>query len=76
MRHQAQKGFCGIFVGITQHQKGYLVYVPITRKIIYSHDVVFDESVSSTLEYTSQPYAEEMAVCPSVSYIPCAISSS
>ena len=21
MRHQAQKGFCGIFVGITQHQK-------------------------------------------------------
>ena len=25
MRHQAQKGFCGIFVGIPQHQKGYLV---------------------------------------------------
>ena len=28
MRHQAQKCFHGIFVGITQHQKGYLVYVP------------------------------------------------
>ena len=28
MRHQAQKRFCGIFVGIAQHQKGYLVYVP------------------------------------------------
>ena len=25
MRHQAQKGFCSIFVGISQHQKGYLV---------------------------------------------------
>ena len=24
MRHQAQKGFCGIFVGITQHQKDIL----------------------------------------------------
>ena len=36
MRHQAQKGFCGIFVGIPQHQKGYLVYVPSTRKVILS----------------------------------------
>ena len=25
MRHQAQKGFHGIFVGIIQHKKGYLV---------------------------------------------------
>ena len=25
MRHQAQKGFCGIFVGIPQHQEGYHV---------------------------------------------------
>ena len=40
MRHKAQKGFCGIFVGIPQHQKGYLVYVPITRKILSSYDVV------------------------------------
>ena len=27
MRLQAQKGFCVIFAGIPQHQKGYLVYV-------------------------------------------------
>ena len=40
MRHQAQKGFRGIFVGISQHQKGYLVYVPSTRKVISSYDVV------------------------------------
>ena len=25
MRHQSQKGFHGIFVGIPQHQKGYLI---------------------------------------------------
>ena len=49
MRHQAQKGFCGIFVGIPEHQKGHIVYVPITRKIIYSYDVVFDENNSSAL---------------------------
>ena len=41
MHHQAQKGFRGIFVGIPQHQKGYLVYVPSTRKVILSYDVVF-----------------------------------
>ena len=56
MRHQAQKGFCGIFVGIPQHQKGYLVYLPSSGKIISSYDVVFDEIFSSALAYTSQPY--------------------
>ena len=30
MRHQAQKRFRGIFIGIPEHQKGYLVYVPST----------------------------------------------
>ena len=40
MRHQAQKGFCGIFFGIPEHQKGYLVYVPSTRNIVSSYDVV------------------------------------
>ena len=43
MRHQAQKGFRGIFVGIPQHQKGYLVNVPSTRKVISLYGVVFDE---------------------------------
>ena len=41
MRHQAQKGFHGISVGIPQHQKWYLVYVSSTRKIIYSYDIIF-----------------------------------
>ena len=68
MSHQAQKGFCGIFVGIPEHQKGYLVYVPSTRKVISSYDVVFDESFSSALSYTSRPYLEAMAMRPEVMY--------
>ena len=71
MRHQAQKGFRGIFVGIPQHQKGYLVYVPSTRKIISSYDFFFDESFSSALAYKSQPYSESMAMRPAVTYTPC-----
>ena len=69
------KGFCGIFVGIPQNQKRYLVYIPSTRKIISSHDVVFDESFSSALAYTSRPYSEAMAMRPDVTYTPCATSS-
>ena len=45
MRHQAQKGFCGIFIVIPQNQKVYLVYIPHTRKIIYSYNVVFYEKI-------------------------------
>ena len=45
------------------------MYVPITRKIISSYDVVFDESLSTALEHTSQPYAEAMDISMSASYI-------
>ena len=75
MCHQAQKGFCVIFFGILKHQKGYLVYVPSTRSIIYSYDVVFDEIFSSALSYTSQPYSEVMDMRPSMIYTPYATSS-
>ena len=68
MRHQAQKGYRGIFVGIPDHQKGYLVYVPNTRKIVPSYYVLSDESFSSALAYTSLPYPEAMAMCPEVTY--------
>ena len=62
MRHQKHKGFHSIFIGILQHQKGYIVYVPHKRKIISSYDVVFDESFYSTLAYMSPLYAEAMAM--------------
>ena len=74
MRHQSQKGFRVIFVGISQYQKRYLVYLPSTRKIIASYDVVFDGSFSSALAYTSQHYSEAMAMRPAVTYTPCVMS--
>ena len=74
MRHQVQNSFRGIFVGIPQHQKGYLVYVPSTRNIISSYDVVFDEMFSSLLSYTSRYYEEAMAMRPPVKYTRCTIS--
>ena len=47
------------------------MYVPSSIKIISSYDVVFDESFSNALLYTSQPYSESMAMRPSVTYTPC-----
>ena len=73
-RHQAQKGFRGIFVGIPENQKGYLVYVPSTRKVISSYNVAFDKSFSSALSYTSRPYSEAMAMRPEVTCTPYAMS--
>ena len=71
MRHQAQNSFRGISVGIPQHQKGDLLYVPSTRMIISSYYVVFDESLFSALAYTPQPYPEAITMCPAVMYTPC-----
>ena len=51
------------------------MYVPSTRKIISSYDVVFDESFSSELAYTSRPYSEAMVMRPAVTYTPYATSS-
>ena len=51
------------------------MYVPSTRKVISSYDVVFDESFSSALSYTSQTYSEAMAMRPTVTYTPYATSS-
>ena len=38
MRHQTQKGFRGIFVGIPEHQKVYLVYVRIWHNLAKSEE--------------------------------------
>ena len=54
--HQAKTGFHGIFVGILQHQKRNLVYVPHKQKFVSLYDVVFDDIFSSELAYMSQPY--------------------
>ena len=75
MRHKSQNFLRGIFVRIPQHQKGSLIYIPSTRKIVSSYEFVFDETFSSALAYTSHPYSEALAMQASVSYIPYATSS-
>ena len=74
MHDQAQKGFRGIFVGIPEHKKGYLVYVPSIRKVISSYNVVFDKRKSCALSYTSLPYSEAMVMRLAVTYTPYATS--
>ena len=39
------------------------------------YDFVYDEKKSSALSYTSRPYAEAMAMCPTVTYTPYTTSS-
>ena len=51
------------------------MYIPSTRKVISSYDVVFDKSFSSALSYTSLTYSEAMAMRLSVIYTPYATSS-
>ena len=67
--------FCGIFVGIPQHQKGYPIYIPSKHKIVSSCDVVFDKTFYSVLSYMSRPYSEALTIRPSVLYIPYTTSS-
>ena len=69
MCHQSQTGFCGSFIGIPQHQKGYLIYVLSTRKTVSSHGIVFVEILSSVLAYTSCLYLEALYMQQAVLYI-------
>ena len=75
MCHQPKTCFRGIFVGIPQHQKVFLVYVPSTQKIVSSDDVLSDETFSSALAYMPLPYFEALSMRPAVSYIPYTTSS-
>ena len=75
MRHQAQKRFRGIFVGIPENKKGYLVYVPSTRNIMSSYYVVFDELFSSALAYMSRLYSYATSMSLAMTYTPYATSS-
>ena len=60
----AQRGFRGVFIGFDQKTNGYLAYVPVTRQIVTSKDIIFDESFASTLAEGDRPFKEAMAVRP------------
>ena len=44
------------------------MYIPSTRMVISSYNVVFDKSFSSALSHSTQPYAEAMDMRPTVMY--------
>ena len=57
------------------NMKFLVVGPPSIYQIVSSYAVVFDESFSSMLEYTSRPYSEAIAMRPAVAYTPYATSS-
>ena len=44
------------------------MYIPSTRKVISSYNVVFDACFSRALAFTSRPYSEAMEMRPEVTY--------
>jgi hypothetical protein len=49
----------GLFVGYDQESKAYRIYDPLTRKVMISRDVVFDEDKIG-LHYITQPRQEDL----------------
>ena len=47
LRHKFEsKSVKGIFVGYATYEKGYRVFHPVTKKLILSRDIVFDEETT------------------------------
>ncbi len=52
-----QREFRGIHLGFSPTPKGLLLYVPSTRQIVISGDVICDETFASTVAETWKPHA-------------------
>ncbi len=65
-----QRGIRGIHLGFSPTQKGLLLYVPSTRQIVISGDVICDETFASTVAETWRPFHDALALRPSASFIP------
>jgi hypothetical protein len=50
-----QRGISGIHLEFSPTQKGLLLYVPSTRQIVISGDVICDETFASTVTETWRP---------------------
>ncbi len=57
---QTERGIRCMFIGFANNQKGFLVYLPSTRRITTSADVLFDESFQTTgsIEDIPEPVEE------------------
>ncbi len=65
----AQRGIKGIDLGFSLTQKGLLLYVPSTRQIVISGDVICDETFASTVAETWRAFHYALALRPT-SFIP------
>jgi hypothetical protein len=57
-------------LGFSPMQKGLLLYVPSTRQIVISGDVICDETLASTVAETQRPFHDALALRPTASFIP------
>ncbi|MGH7974584.1 MAG: hypothetical protein ACREBR_03580 [bacterium] len=67
--HIPQRGVRDVFIGFPRDQSGSLVFIPSTRQILVSADVVYDQGFSSALTYTDKPFHDAITLRPSVSYV-------
>ena len=74
MRHQAQKFLRYLCLDCIASKRVSCVRT-MHKEDISSYDVVFGESFSNALAYTSQPYSEAMSMRSSLTYAPCATYS-
>ena len=63
MRHQAQKGFRVIFIGIPKNQIGYIVYIPHTHGILYLHTMFFLVRVYLVCWYIRHNHIQKRWIC-------------
>ena len=60
----SQRGARGIFIGFDHHTPGYLVFIPSTRQIVTSVDIIFDKYFLSALVHKSRAYREALLTRP------------
>jgi hypothetical protein len=69
-QHCTEKGLRGVFIGIPSNQKGYFIYLPGSRNIACSGDVIFDETFYSAVATTWRRFEEGIDLKPSSHVIP------
>ena len=60
----SQRGVRGIFIGFDDYTPGYLIFIPSTRQIVTSIDVIFDEYFLSALVHKTRAYREALLTRP------------
>ena len=60
----AQQGYRGMFIGLDETTSGYLIFVPSTRQIVTSVDVIFDEYFLASLVHKYRTYREALTSRP------------